>query len=121
ADLMVQLTPSLVKMMTRRTSHVHEELKTKMRTLMASFFGFRTSQSTVGIKQNCDLAESLKDGLCFVFKDWEMKRGIYKMELIQSAVNDMWFMNRSDEGVIHSKYFEPLLVEIIALILMAVS
>ncbi|KAG2158762.1 uncharacterized protein EDB93DRAFT_1076559 [Suillus bovinus] len=121
ADLMVQLTPSLVKMMTRRTSHVRGELKTKMWALTASFFGFRTSRSTVAIKQNRDLAESLKDGSCFVFKDWEMKCGIYKTELIQSAVNDMWFMNRSDKGVIHGKYFEPLPVEIIALILMAVS
>ncbi|KAG2127609.1 uncharacterized protein EDB93DRAFT_1096419, partial [Suillus bovinus] len=54
-------------------------------------------------------------------QDWEMKHGIYKMELIQSAVNDMWFMNRSDEGVICGKYFEPLPVEIIALILTAIE
>ncbi|KAG2144438.1 uncharacterized protein EDB93DRAFT_1087685 [Suillus bovinus] len=107
--------------MMRRTSRVCGELKTKMQALMTSFFGFRTSRSTVAIKQNCDLAESLKDGSCFVFKDWEMKCGIYKMELIQSAVNDMWFMNCSDEGFIYGKYFEPLPVEIIVLILTAVS
>ncbi|KAG1887610.1 hypothetical protein F4604DRAFT_1916411 [Suillus subluteus] len=68
AHLAVRLTPSLVKMMTRRTSHVRGELKTKMRALTASFFGFRTSRSTVAIKQNRDLAESLKDGSCFAFK-----------------------------------------------------
>ncbi|KAG1768735.1 hypothetical protein EV702DRAFT_927296, partial [Suillus placidus] len=121
ADLTVQLTPSLVKMMTRRTSHVRGELKTKMRALTSSHFGFRTSRSTAAIKQNRDLAESLKDESCFVFKDWEMKSGIYKTELIQAAVNDMWFANRNDEGVIHGRYFEPLPVEIIALILTAVS
>ncbi|KAG1791926.1 uncharacterized protein HD556DRAFT_1240024, partial [Suillus plorans] len=54
-------------------------------------------------------------------QDWETKCGIYKTELIQSAVNDMWFVNRSDEGVIHSRYFEPLPVEIIALILTAIE
>ncbi|KAG1837061.1 hypothetical protein F4604DRAFT_1530752, partial [Suillus subluteus] len=107
--------------MTRRTSHVRGELKTKMRALTASFFGFRTSHSTVAIKQNCDLAESLKDGSCFAFKDWETKRGIYKTELIQSAINNMWFANRSDEGVIHGRYFNPLPVELLALILTAVS
>ncbi|KAG1779235.1 hypothetical protein EV702DRAFT_966204 [Suillus placidus] len=107
--------------MTRRTSHVHGELKTKMRALTSSHFGFRTSRSTAAIKQNRDLAESLKDESCFVFKDWEMKSGIYKTELIQAAVNDMWFANRNDEGVIHGRYFEPLPVEIIALILTAVS
>ncbi|KAG1764173.1 hypothetical protein EV702DRAFT_982245 [Suillus placidus] len=121
ADLTVQLTPSLVKMMTRRTSHVRGELKTKMRALTSSHFGFRTSRSTAAIKQNRDLAESLKDESRFVFKDWEMKSGIYKTELIQAAVNDMWFANRNDEGVIHGRYFEPLPVEIIALILTAIE
>ncbi|KAG1774494.1 hypothetical protein EV702DRAFT_1280597 [Suillus placidus] len=121
ADLTVQLTPLLVKMMTRRTSHVCGELKTKMRALTSSHFGFRTSRSTAAIKQNRDLAESLKDESRFVFKDWEMKSGIYKTELIQAAVNDMWFANCNDEGVIHGRYFEPLPVEIIALILMAIE
>ncbi|KAG1858161.1 hypothetical protein F4604DRAFT_1931188 [Suillus subluteus] len=121
AHLAVRLTPSLVKMMTRHTSHVRGELKTKMRALTASFFGFRTSHSTVAIKQNRDLAESLKDGSCFAFKDWETKCGIYKTELIQSAINNMWFANRSDEGVIHGRYFNPLPVELLALILTAIE
>ncbi|KAG1890065.1 hypothetical protein F4604DRAFT_1914615 [Suillus subluteus] len=106
AHLAVRLTPSLVKMMTRRTSHVCGELKTKMQALTASFFGFRTSRSTVAIKQNRDLAESLKDGSCFAFK---------------SAINNMWFANRSDEGVIHGRYFNPLPVELLALILTAIE
>ncbi|KAG2138769.1 hypothetical protein BD769DRAFT_1351176 [Suillus cothurnatus] len=107
--------------MTRHTSHVRGELKNKMCALTASFFGFHTIQSTAAIKQNHDLAKSLEDGSCFAFKDWEMKCGIYKTELIQSAVNDMWFANHSDEGVIHGRYFDPLPVELLALILTAVS
>ncbi|KAG2743289.1 hypothetical protein P692DRAFT_201692834, partial [Suillus brevipes Sb2] len=121
AELTIQLTPSLVKMMTRRTSQVRGELKTKMRTLTASFFGFRASRSIPAIKQNRDLAESLKEGSRFVFKDWEMKRGIYKTGLIQEAMNHMWFANRCDEGIVHAKYFDPLPVQTIALILTAVS
>ncbi|KAG2369329.1 hypothetical protein BDR07DRAFT_1476947 [Suillus spraguei] len=117
AGLTTQFTPSLVKMMTRRTSQVCRELKTKMQALTASFFGFCTSCSTAAIKQNCDLAESLKDGTCSVFKDWEKRSRIYRTGLIQAAVNDMWFANRNDEGVIHSKYFDPLPLEILALIL----
>jgi hypothetical protein len=50
-----------------------------------------------------------------------MKCGIYKTELIQSAINDMWFANRSDEGIVYAKYFDPLPVQTIALILTAVS
>ncbi|KAG2366104.1 hypothetical protein BDR07DRAFT_1275332 [Suillus spraguei] len=121
AGLTIQLTPALVKMMMRRTSHVHGELETKMRGLTSSFFGFHTSRSMAAIKANHDLAESLKKGSSFVFKDWEMRSGIYKSDLIQTGINDMWFANRSDEGIIYAKYFDPLLVEILALVLMVVS
>ncbi|KAG2082523.1 hypothetical protein BD769DRAFT_1331886, partial [Suillus cothurnatus] len=100
--------------MTRHTSHVCGELKNQMHALTALLFGFRTTQSTAAIKQNCDLAESLKDGSCFTFKDWEIKCGIY-------TINDMWFANCSDKGVIHGRYFDPLPVELLALILTAVS
>jgi hypothetical protein len=33
----------------------------------------------------------------------------------------MWFANCSDKGVIHGRYFDPLPVELLALILTAVS
>ncbi|KAG1860871.1 hypothetical protein F4604DRAFT_1494679, partial [Suillus subluteus] len=105
----------------RRTSHVHGELKTKMCVLTALFFGFRVSRSMAAVKANRDLAESLKEGTSFVFKDWEMKSGIYKTELIQKAINDMWFANRMDEGILYAKYFDPLPVKMIALVLVVVS
>ncbi|KAG1725242.1 hypothetical protein EDB19DRAFT_1915159 [Suillus lakei] len=41
------------------------------------------SNSNTVIRQNRDLAESLKDGSVFAFKDWELKKGIYKTELLQ--------------------------------------
>ncbi|KAG1803341.1 uncharacterized protein BJ212DRAFT_1487052 [Suillus subaureus] len=99
--LTIQLMPSLVKMMTRRTSHA--------------------SWSMTTIKANHDLAESLKEGISFVFKDWEMKTGIYKMELIQKAINDMWFANRSDEGILYAKYFDPLPLKLMVLVLMVME
>ncbi|KAG1859332.1 hypothetical protein DFJ58DRAFT_780680 [Suillus subalutaceus] len=73
------------------------------------------------IKANHDLAKSLKEGNSFVFKDWELKSGIYKMELIQKAINDMWFANRCDEGILYAKYFDPLPVKLMALVLMVME
>ncbi|KAG1762799.1 hypothetical protein EV702DRAFT_268005 [Suillus placidus] len=102
-------------MLLTRTSQVRGELKTKMRSLTASFFGFRTSNSNNMIRQNRDLAEFLKDGAVFAFKDWESKSGIYKTELLQLGINVMWFANRHDEGVVHHKYFDPMPIEVIAL------
>ncbi|KAG0694510.1 hypothetical protein DFH29DRAFT_815272 [Suillus ampliporus] len=117
----IKLTPSAVKMLLRRTSHVCGELKTKMRSLARSFFGFRPSDLKEVIRQNRDLAESLKDGSSFVFKDWRSKTGIYKTELLQEGINIMWFANQNDEGIIYHKYFNPMPIEVVALVLTAVS
>ncbi|KAG2063500.1 hypothetical protein BDR04DRAFT_1037798, partial [Suillus decipiens] len=104
-----------------RTSQVCGELKMKMHSLTASFFGFRTSNSNSVIRQNRDLAESLKDGSVFAFKDWESKKGIYKTELLQLGINIMWFANRHNEGVVYHEYFNPMPIEVIALVLTTVS
>ncbi|KAG1750475.1 uncharacterized protein EDB91DRAFT_1244056 [Suillus paluster] len=117
----VKLMPLVVKMFLTRTSQVHGELKTKMRSLTGSFFGFRTSNSNDVIRQNRDLAESLKDGSVFAFKDWASKKGIYKTELLQLGINVMWFANHHDEGVIYHKYFNPMPVEVIALVLTTIE
>ncbi|KAG2146452.1 uncharacterized protein EDB93DRAFT_1250987 [Suillus bovinus] len=42
---------------------------------------------------NRDLAGSLKDGSVFAFKDWALKKRIYKTELLQLSINVMWFAN----------------------------
>ncbi|KAG1737238.1 hypothetical protein EDB19DRAFT_1719266, partial [Suillus lakei] len=64
-----------------------------------SFFGCHASRSILTIKQNCDLAESLKKGSCFVFKTG----------LIHN------------KGIVYAKYFDPLPVQTIALILTAIE
>ncbi|KAG1722537.1 uncharacterized protein EDB91DRAFT_203809, partial [Suillus paluster] len=46
---------------------------------------------------------------------------MYKTKLIQSAVNDMWFANQTDKGIVYAKYFDPLPVQTIALILTAIE
>ncbi|KAG2080594.1 uncharacterized protein F5147DRAFT_657890 [Suillus discolor] len=80
----VKLTPPVVKILLRRTSHVRGELKIKMRSLTSSFFGFQPSLSRDVIGQNQDLAESLKNGSAFAFKDWTLT-GLYKYELLQDG------------------------------------
>ncbi|KAG1871483.1 hypothetical protein F4604DRAFT_1583260 [Suillus subluteus] len=117
----IKLTPLAVRMLLKCTSHVRGELKTKMRSLTRSFFGFRSSDLREVIRDNRDLAESLKDGSSFVFKDWTAKTGIYKTELLQDGINVMWFANRSDEGIVHNKYFNPMPIKVIALTLTAIE
>ncbi|KAG2030848.1 hypothetical protein BDR03DRAFT_986821 [Suillus americanus] len=66
------------------------------------------SHSMVAIKANHDLAKSLKEGNSFVFKAMFDCKGI----------NDMWFANHSDEDVLYAKYFNPLPVKMMVLVLM---
>ncbi|KAG2140342.1 hypothetical protein BD769DRAFT_1350194 [Suillus cothurnatus] len=122
----VKLRPSGVKMLLTRTSQVHGELKMKMCSLTASFFGFWTSNSNSVIRQNRDLAESLKDGSVFAFKVCILmikmsKKGIYKTELLQLGINVMCFANQHDEGVVYHEYFNPMPIEVIALVLTTIE
>ncbi|KAG1734203.1 uncharacterized protein EDB91DRAFT_1084113 [Suillus paluster] len=93
--IQVKLTPPAVKMLLLHISHVCGELKTKMR--------------------------SLTSGSAFAFKDWTLKTGIYKSELLQDGINIMWFANRNDEGIVYHKYFNPIPVEVVALVLTAIE
>ncbi|KAG1784618.1 uncharacterized protein HD556DRAFT_1221226, partial [Suillus plorans] len=120
-DIDVKITPLAVKMLLNRTSHVRGELKTKMRLLTSSFYGFRASNSMQVMQQNRDRAESLKADSAFIFKDWSSKKGVYKTELLQEGINLMWFSNRNDEGLIYHKYFNPFPVRALALVLTAIE
>ncbi|KAG2040379.1 hypothetical protein BDR03DRAFT_1007985 [Suillus americanus] len=101
----IKLTPLAIKMLLKHTLHMRGELKMKMRSLTQTFFGFQLSELRDVIRQNQDLAESLKDGSLFIFKDWTTKMGIYKTELLQDSVN----------------FFNPMPIKVIALTLTAIE
>ncbi|KAG0693776.1 hypothetical protein DFH29DRAFT_1006947 [Suillus ampliporus] len=117
----VTLSLTLVKMITKRTSHVHGELKTKICSLAGSFYGFQANGAKAVIQQNCDHAEKLKEGSLFTYQDIESRKGIFKSDLIQMSVNDMWFVNHQDEGVAHNKYFDPIPIPTVVLVLTAIE
>ncbi|KAG2086450.1 uncharacterized protein F5147DRAFT_728944 [Suillus discolor] len=128
----VKLTPSAVNMVStvflvHSWSYSFKAVETRFTRARrtqdedASAHGFRSSNSMEVIRSNRDLAERLKIGSIFVFKDPSSKSGIYKTELLQQGINSMWFLNRSDEGVIYHKYFDPIPIKTIALVLMAIE
>jgi len=43
------------------------------------------------------------------------------MELLQLGIIVMWFANRHDEGIVYHEYFNPIPIEVIALVLTTVS
>ncbi|KAH7904196.1 hypothetical protein BJ138DRAFT_1119639 [Hygrophoropsis aurantiaca] len=119
--LNIRLTPAIHKMITKRTSHVRSELKTKARALTATFFAFRSGGHKSTIVRNRQRAEDLKEKDLFAYLDTELRKGLYKTEIIQLVLNDMWFTNRLDEGILYHEFFNPIPVETIALILTAIE
>ncbi|GBE88906.1 hypothetical protein SCP_1403140 [Sparassis crispa] len=119
--LNVMVMTTLIKMIMKRTSHIRGELKTKVRGIIQSFYGFQSGENKSAILRNCQRAEDLKDGYSFVYEDPAMKKGLYKSEIIQMVINDMWFANKHDEGVRYHGYFNPMPVVTIALVLAAVE
>ncbi|KAH7926124.1 hypothetical protein BV22DRAFT_1009785 [Leucogyrophana mollusca] len=119
--LNIRLTPAIHKMITKRTSHVRGELKTKARPLAATFFNFRSGGHKSTIARNRQHADDLKEKDLFAYLDTELRKGLYKTEIIQLVLNDMWFANRHDEGILYHEFFNPIPVETVALILTAIE
>ncbi|KAI5994418.1 hypothetical protein EDD15DRAFT_2112111, partial [Pisolithus albus] len=113
-------TLQLAKLVTSRGSQVRSQLKTKLRPLIEAVFGFHSSQSKNAIKKNRVLAEGLKEGTNFAFKE-DGRRGFLKAPLIQKIVNTMWFTNKHDDGVVYHEYFRPFPYPALALVLTAIE
>ncbi|KAJ6529721.1 hypothetical protein B0H19DRAFT_1193142 [Mycena capillaripes] len=115
------LTPAVAKLIASRGSRLRGELKTKIRPLVDAMYRFESGQNRKTTAANRKLAEDLKEGTSYAFKDCENKKGLYKHPIIQSAVNSMWFANRRDEGPRHPELFNPLRLRSLAVVLTAVE
>ncbi|GBE84276.1 hypothetical protein SCP_0602540 [Sparassis crispa] len=120
-SLNVILTPTLLKMITKCTSHLRGELKTKVRALVGPFYSFRSGENKKIIARNHQHAEELKDRYLFVYQDMQKKTGLYKTELLPMVIGDMWFANKHDEGVHFHEMFNPMPKITIALVLAAIE
>jgi hypothetical protein len=49
------------------------------------------------------------------------RKDLYQNDILQKAINIIWFANQNDEGVVFSKFFDPIPLPTIALVLTAVS
>ncbi|KAJ6527696.1 hypothetical protein B0H19DRAFT_898016, partial [Mycena capillaripes] len=115
------LTPAVAKLIASRGSQLRGELKTKIRPFIDTMYGFKSGQNRKTIAFNRKLAEDLKEGSAFAFKDVENKKGLYKHPILQSTVNAMWFANRRDEGPRHPELFSPLPIRALGVVLAAVE
>ncbi|KAG2132880.1 uncharacterized protein EDB93DRAFT_1255101 [Suillus bovinus] len=114
----IKLTPLAIKMLLKRTSHVCGELKTKMRSLTQTFFGFWSSESRDVIRQNCDLAEALKDGSSFVFK---RRRGYTRPSYSKTVSMSCGLQTEATRASVYNQFFNPMPIKLIALMLTTIE
>ncbi|KZT21733.1 hypothetical protein NEOLEDRAFT_1072839 [Neolentinus lepideus HHB14362 ss-1] len=102
----MEFDEDILKLITTRASQVRGELKTKSRPLVAYKFGLHESKGPNGVRELRDKVEALLDGSSYIFKVIA-RTGLYQHPIIQALINEMWFANKNDEGVIHGEYFTP--------------
>jgi hypothetical protein len=133
----------------RRGSQMRGEVKSKIRLLVLHSYKFRPGQSIKTREHNLKRAAALKEDLNFTYKvsscsfaplrttdetcarqvlrfaspegNVSERKYLYQNDILQNAINAIWFANRSDEGVVFSKFFEPISLPTITLVLTAVS
>ncbi|KAI0266652.1 hypothetical protein BGY98DRAFT_912890 [Russula aff. rugulosa BPL654] len=124
-DLKIAHNSELIKMITCRGSHLRGEIKTKVKPLVASMYGFEVPTSETICARNRKLVEELKEGYTFLYKtraiDDQPKSGLYEHKIIQAAVNVCFFKNRLDVAIQLSKYFRPFPCVALMLIFTAIE
>ncbi|KAJ7821860.1 hypothetical protein B0H14DRAFT_3875746 [Mycena olivaceomarginata] len=83
------LSSAVMKLITNRGPHMRGELKTKVRPMAELLYGFKSGNNKKTILFNCQLAEDLKEGALFAFKDVKLKKGLFKAPILQRSANAM--------------------------------
>ncbi|KAG2112394.1 uncharacterized protein F5147DRAFT_835511 [Suillus discolor] len=104
-------------------SHLHGEVKTKVRPYVADEYGFETSTKQSVIDRNIAHTQELKKAFAFVYKTCSANsnKGLYGTEIIQKGVNTIWFCDKKDEGVLYPEFYKPFTEVGLALLLTAIE
>ncbi|KAF8225184.1 hypothetical protein L208DRAFT_1307441, partial [Tricholoma matsutake] len=121
----LHLAHRIAKLITAHGAQIHGKLKTKAQPLVETFFGFDSGNHESALKSNRLMVQYLKQDGHFTYKfiDWEEDKqtGVYHSKVIQKIMNVMWFRNQQDEGVQSTDYFEPFLLQALALVLTVIE
>ena len=115
------------------------DIKTKIKHIVESSYGFDTSRAPDVISRNTSRAQGLLTKMTFIYQvrliaspTEHHTSGLqefnfggrpnypYRHPTIQKVINLTWFQDKEDDGVVFYDYFAPIRVETIALALTAV-
>ncbi|KAI0257814.1 hypothetical protein BC834DRAFT_976761 [Gloeopeniophorella convolvens] len=113
--------PPIVQLITSRAAQLRGELRNKMIPIVQSAYGFRSGQDRKSLKHNRKLIDELGYIPVLALSSRVPYKGPYRHPAIQKGINMMWFMNRRDEGILYSVYFNPMPYPAIAFILTGIE
>ncbi|KIM76446.1 hypothetical protein PILCRDRAFT_76428 [Piloderma croceum F 1598] len=124
-NLKIAHNGKLIKMITCRGSHLRGEIKTKVKPLVASMYGFEVPTNETICARNRKLVEELKEEYTFLYKTLAIgnqpKSGLYEHKIIQAAIDICLFKNHLDIGVQFNKLFHPFPCVALMLIITAIE
>src|SRR6266702_1190501 len=94
-------------------------MKNKITPLVERYYGFETSKAQESLNDNIVNVQSLKTNSAFINDDRGYKLP-YRHPVIQKAANVIWFNDRSSDGIVFQRNFNPMPYEAIALVLAVV-
>ncbi|KAJ7859054.1 hypothetical protein B0H14DRAFT_3631352 [Mycena olivaceomarginata] len=142
ADERFKITDRIIKLITKRGSHIRSQIITVYRTLFAPHYsaihhivatalGFsaavakkwwlalykfnRTSTSTATINANRDLSEKLADGAVYHYKDVDAGTGYGENSILAVVRKEKIIKTKTSLGVIFASHFDPYPLPTLAL------
>ncbi|KAF7372601.1 hypothetical protein MVEN_00122900 [Mycena venus] len=99
ADERFKITDRIIKLITKRGSHMRSQIITVCRTLFAPHYKFnRTSNSTATINANRDLSEKLADGAVYHYKDVDAGTGYWENSILADVRKEKIFKDKDVLG-----------------------
>ncbi|EPQ50226.1 hypothetical protein GLOTRDRAFT_134140 [Gloeophyllum trabeum ATCC 11539] len=111
-----------MEMIVERGTQLRGEIKFKARPLVKITYSLRAPANQEPVLSNCNRVSMLLECLAFTYLKPEEQLCIYEHLVIQELINDAWFQNPKDEGVIYSEYFgQRMPLPTLALVLTAIE
>ncbi|KAJ7725294.1 hypothetical protein DFH07DRAFT_854153 [Mycena maculata] len=102
------VTERMLKLITKRGSHIRGKIVDSFRPLFATHYGFQRSLSKTAIAANKAKSEALIKGASFHYKDVVASTGYGENAIIPAARSHIIFKNKHSLAAIFRSYFDPI-------------
>ncbi|KAF8157856.1 hypothetical protein B0H34DRAFT_432557 [Crassisporium funariophilum] len=116
-----EFTDRMLRLMQRRGSRVRGDLLDPVREQIMSGYGFREGGKARDVQKNARTVSSLLIGRSFHYKDPKAQTGYCENPVISNILAATWFKDLTSAGIIFKKYFDPISIDTLALVLTLIN